>query len=101
MSRHRDKDYFRPQKQLVKMLYREIARQDFLGWATSKSNARMLLSKIYINHPSAEWLVLYATADRKSWIVVPIGPQEDIKTLDDARGRTFDGKAAVAYSPVG
>jgi hypothetical protein len=102
MSRHRDPlPYFRSYAQLWKMLYKEVVKQTSVGMDTAKMQARALLVKMAADHPHATALVLFVTPDRSRWLVVPVGPAEEIQTVQDAQGRTFDGKVPVGQSRVG
>jgi hypothetical protein len=99
MSRHRDESYFRSYTQVVKMLFREVVRQTPEGMIQVKNDTRTLLRKFAIDHPTAEYLVLYVPRDRSSYLIVPVGPDEPLKNIAQAQRQNFGGKTAVAYSP--
>lgn len=100
MSRHRDPSYFREYAQLVKMLFKEIAHQDLESWNIATRDSRVILGKMAVDHPTATNLVLYVSQDRKKWIVVPVGPDEECQTVAQANRQNPNGKKPVAYSLV-
>ena len=100
MSRHRAEGYFRSYPQLWKMLNKETGHQTPEDIIRAKESARTILIKIALDHPRADFVVLYVTRDRTSWAVVPVGIDEEIHNIIQAQRKTLKGKTAVAYSEV-
>lgn len=100
MSRHRDKGYFRKYPQVWKMLFRETVRRTPEGEAIAKQNAAVILKKMALDHPRADYLILYVLPDRSKWLIAPVGMDEDILNISVAKSKEIDGKIPVAYCEI-
>lgn len=62
-----------------------------------KSAARRIETAIQTEHPTATDLVLFTAGSQ--WIVLPVGPDEQLRNTAQAARTRVSGKSPVAYCP--